>query len=146
MRSVWIRVAGSCLTLLGTILPINAASGHSPLALPEPPKGVVGSASVDIWEEVLEELRLFCMMVGCTIGNSDQDWASAAVEEHGWAIVLAHAANGLRPDLSLAERAAGQKAVPQLLGLIDGTPNLVSDDLRPLLVRTIESIGEELAP
>lgn len=145
MRSAWIRVAGGCLTLLGPILPTNATTGVVHLASPEPRTGAVGSASMDIWEEVLESMRLVCMMIGCTIERADQERASGAVEEQGWTVVLAYAAHGLRSDLSPAERTDGRTAVARLLGFIAVDPSLVSDDLRPLLVNTTESIGEELA-
>jgi hypothetical protein len=100
----------------------------------------------DTWETLLEYLRVLCQIVGCVVDRSGPTITNGDVEYQGWAVVLSYGAQGVRPDLSTAERDQAFAAATELIGQLSEHPLVVSDELRPLLVSAAASIREEVRP
>ncbi len=146
MRHGGVRiVVGGAVVWGATCLPTHA-KGLSLVPMPEPGACTEGLDTEDTWETILENLRVLCLVIGCVVDRSGRTIAGGDVDYQGWAVVIMYAAHGVRADLSTAERHQGFAAASGLLGQLSEHPFLVSDELRPLLIRTAESIGEEVRP
>lgn len=138
-------VVGGAVVWGATGLPMQA-KGVPLVPLREPGACTEECDVEDTWQAVLENLRVLCLIMGCVIERTGDTIADGNVEYQGWTVVLSYAAHGVRADLSTTERHAGFAAASGLVGQLSEHPFIVSDELRPLLINTAASIGEEVRP
>lgn len=138
-------VVGGAVVWGATGLPMQT-KGLPLVPIRDPGACTEGHDGEDTWQTVLENLRVLCLIMGCVIERTGNTIADGNVEYQGWAVVLSYAAHGVRADLNTTERYEGFVAASGLASQLSEHPFVVSDELRPLLMSTAESIGEEVRP
>lgn len=146
MRSTAVRiVVGSVIGWSLIDLPSQSKAGFDAITQKND-RASESDTQDDTWEQVIESIHLLCLVLGCVFDRPASLMLGGDVENQGWTIVMTYASSGVRTDLTAEERAQGAAAADNLLAQLAAAPSVVSDDLRPLLVSTTESIRAEIRP